>query len=300
MKRWLVISLLTVLIFLLAGVEGTCFREDIPDKGHTMVNTNSQQSEIKEVSVMLPAEPDKNVEAKEVKAEPVKQQPAENPIEPLSGNKEDNSNEQKIAYLTFDDGPSADTTPKVLTVLESYNVKATFFVLGKCAERNMDIVRDTVEKGHVLGNHTQYHQLKYSDLDTFKNHFEMNEKLIEENINGYHMELFRPPGGAIPPKYCFEYLNQNNIIAVNWHVDSLDSRKKYCGSKEAIVQNTINGIKGFKGKKIIILCHDGAGHGATARALPEIIEYLQENGFELRALTAEEALSIEEKWVVLN
>ena len=74
---------------------------------------------------------------------------------------EDSKENKKIAYLTFDDGPSRTVTPQILDILAKYDIKATFFVVGKYAEKNPDILRRIYEEGHVIGNHTYSHNYNY-------------------------------------------------------------------------------------------------------------------------------------------
>lgn len=73
----------------------------------------------------------------------------------------DHQQSKKIAYLTFDDGPSSNITPQVLDVLKEYNVKATFFVIGNMAERYPDIIKRMNKEGHSIGNHSYSHSYKY-------------------------------------------------------------------------------------------------------------------------------------------
>ena len=110
---------------------------------------------------------------------------------------------KKIAYLTFDDGPSRYVTPEILDILDSYNIKATFFVLGKQAEKNPDILKRIYEEGHSIGNHTYSHNYSfiYKNVNNFLYELEKTEEVFK-NILGEDFEtnLIRFPGGSFGTK----------------------------------------------------------------------------------------------------
>ena len=102
--------------------------------------------------------------------------------------------------ITFDDGPDLENTPKVLDLLSKYNVKATFFCVGKNIHKHPQIVKDIVEQGHVIGNHSYSHSNYYGFLSTKKirDDIKSNEQIIHETIQ-LRTKFFRPPFGVTNP-----------------------------------------------------------------------------------------------------
>ncbi|MCI3920090.1 polysaccharide deacetylase [Paenibacillus sp. TRM 82003] len=190
--------------------------------------------------------------------------------------------ERPTVYLTFDDGPTI-WTPQVLDILKEYDVPATFFTLGKLAEERPDMIRRIVSEGHALGNHTYNH--KYDELyGTFTNFWEQVERTddILRDITGQSVRLLRAPGGTATnfDAFYFYYLNKAGYHVHDWTVDSGDSKRRNVPADE-IVRN----VKRSKlTHEVNVLLHDGAGHEQSVKALPEIIEYYQEQGYEFAVL----------------
>ena len=111
---------------------------------------------------------------------------------------------RKIAYLTFDDGPSINTG-KILDILKRYDIKATFFVVGRSDDNSKNLYKRIVKEGHAIGNHTYSHEYKtlYSSEENFLSDFKKLEHHIYD-ITGIKMDIMRFPGGSntiIPNKY---------------------------------------------------------------------------------------------------
>ena len=109
--------------------------------------------------------------------------------------------EEKVVYLTFDDGPSAKVTPQILDILKQYNVKATFFIIAKNAEQYPDTVKRAADEGHTIASHTYSHDYSYvyGSLENFRE--EVNKaKDVLTNIVGEDAftNIFRFPGGGVP------------------------------------------------------------------------------------------------------
>ena len=203
---------------------------------------------------------------------------------------EDHSDE-KICYLTFDDGPDSDNTARILDVLKEYNVKATFFVIYKDYKTERELYKRIVDEGHTIGVHTASHNYNkiYGSVDAYLSDFERISEQIEKTT-GVKPEIFRFPGGSINAYNAAIYreliaeMVRRGYTYYDWNVSSGDAAASYV-SKADIVDNVLN--KNKKLSKKIVLMHDGKGHGTTADALPEIIEGLQKQGYKLEALTKE-------------
>jgi peptidoglycan-N-acetylglucosamine deacetylase len=103
------------------------------------------------------------------------------------------STSQKIAAITFDDGPNATYTPKVLQLLKKYNIHATFFLIGALAKKNQHIVKDIWSQGHAIGNHTWDHPA-LPDLPFIKKIGQIRK--CSKHISPWGDKLFRPPFGV--------------------------------------------------------------------------------------------------------
>lgn len=200
----------------------------------------------------------------------------------------EDAGERKICYLTFDDGPDAQVTSKVLDVLKKYNAKATFFVVYKKGEEELKLYKRIVDEGHTIGVHTASHNYTkiYSSVDAYLKDFNRISKHIEEYA-GVKPEIFRFPGGSIN---SYNASNYHELIAemvrrgytyYDWNVSSGDASKPYVPAEE-IAKNVLSSSE--KTKQKIILMHDGKGHATTAEALPEIIEGMMKKGYEFKAL----------------
>lgn len=190
----------------------------------------------------------------------------------------------KVAYLTFDDGPSTKVTPRVLKILDDYNIKATFFVLGKSLEYNKEMLKEIYAKGHAIGNHSYTHDYKkiYASVDAFKEDMMQNDRLIKEILGSdFHTSLLRCPGG------CFGKKMDKFLLAAaelgytnyNWNCLNGDAEGKLF-PKEYLVKK----VKATAdlSKNLIVLMHDTDAKPTTPEALPEIIEYLKAHGYEFR------------------
>lgn len=153
--------------------------------------------------------------------------------------------EEKIAYLTFDDGPSENITPQILETLKNEEVKATFFVLGSRVELRPDLVKREYEEGHYIANHGYSHVYTsvYSSAQAVLDEYNNAENKIKEAIGKeeYSSHLFRFPGGSEGGKYgkvknsAKSLLEENNISFINWNALTNDAVGK--PTHESIVQD---------------------------------------------------------------
>lgn len=198
----------------------------------------------------------------------------------------------KIAYLTFDDGPSNNTI-KILDILKNYEAKATFFTLGISASSRKDIVKRILNEGHAIGNHTYSHNYEqiYSSVDAFFQDLNKSEEILF-NISGLKPNIIRFPGGSnnqVSWNYggknimseIIEELDKDKYQYFDWNVSSTDASVRL-QTKEKIIESVINGSKGKS--KIIVLFHDTAIKTTTVEALPEILTELKSMGFRFEAL----------------
>ncbi len=192
----------------------------------------------------------------------------------------------KVAYLTFDDGPSRTITPGVLDVLKQFDVRATFFVLGSQARIRPKTLRRIVDEGHSVGHHSYSHDYQNlyqgeSSLDNFMEEVHQTDAIFEE-VLGSGRRLLRAPGGItghFTPQY-FERLHEEGFRIVQWSIVSGDDRANF--KPNDLVSNVRNGI--VNNPEVVILFHDAEAKSGTLRALPEIIELLKQQHYELRAL----------------
>lgn len=190
------------------------------------------------------------------------------------------SSSSKQIALTFDDAPDTMYTLQVLDILKKYNVKATFFVVGRLAEAHPSVVKRMHREGHIVGNHTYNHALltKLSD-EQFQTQISKTQKVIKNTI-GYTPRLIRPPYGEITESQLLWASNHHYTI-VNWNVDSRDWKQL---SQAEVTANVLD----HAGAGSIILQHSGGGPSqnlkGTVAALPTIIESLQSKGYRLVTL----------------
>lgn len=191
--------------------------------------------------------------------------------------------EKPTVYLTFDDGPSY-LTRKILDILKKEDIEATFFVIGQSIKGNEDIMKRMVNEGHSIGNHTYSHQYNkiYTSFSEYWGEVQKTEDLIYETI-GERPSLVRAPGGTYKnwDSFYFYYMDQANYIIHDWNVDSGDSKR--AGVPTTNIIHTVK--KSILKSKLIVLMHDGYGHKNTVEALPAIIEYYRELGYQFKPLT---------------
>ncbi len=195
---------------------------------------------------------------------------------------------EKIAYITFDDGPSQNITPQILSILEQYNIKATFFVLGCNVARYPNLVKQEYETGHYIANHGYSHSYDaiYSSPQMVLDEYTKTEQLIRTVIGQeeYCSHLFRFPGGSGGKKYrdvkaqAKQLLADNGILYIDWNSLTNDSVGK--PTEESIMNSLITTV-GTK-NSVVILMHDAASKQLTANMLPQILNYLIEQGYTFK------------------
>lgn len=194
--------------------------------------------------------------------------------------------DEKVVYLTLDDGPS-DNTQAVLDILDKYNAKATFFVTGEMPEYK-DMIKVAYDKGHTIGMHTYSHDYPkvYASVDAYFQDLDQIGQLVKEEI-GYVPCFIRFPGGSsntVSKKYTagimstlVQEVQNRGYQYYDWNGSSGDGAVRT--TEELVAQAT-----SFESNNIILLCHDSHGKQTTVEALPQIIEHYQSLGYTFKAL----------------
>ena len=238
------------------GQENTAIEQKKTEKSEE----NSKEIEKEEESVRKAEEEKRESERKE-KIE------AENEQEYRRDAAKRQENEKKVVALTFDDGPSRFTTPRLLDVLKEKRVKVTFFVLGVMAQNGRDIVRREVEEGHEVQSHTMYHgDFRKMSAEQIRDDMNRYDNLMN-GITGGKPTLVRPPYGVVT-QLAREVINRPFIC---WDVDTMDWKHR---NAETVRARTISGIH----NGAVVLMHDI--HATTVDAVPAIIDELRGMGYE--------------------
>ena len=196
--------------------------------------------------------------------------------------------ENKQVFLTFDDGPSKKVTIPILDLLKQQNIKASFFVLGSRVELYPDIVKRAYEEGHYIANHGYSHKYSqiYSSANSVLDEYNKTNQAVKNAIGNqeYNTNIFRFPGGSVGGNYhgikseAKQLLERKNIATVDW--------KALTGDTEGLRTETelLNRLKETTQNKtsIVILMHDAADKSYTYDALPKVIEYLKQEGYEFK------------------
>ena len=190
---------------------------------------------------------------------------------------EESSGQEEIhkVYLTFDDGPSIYTND-ILDILDSYNVKATFFVVGKEGTDAEEALQRIVAEGHTLGMHSYSHKYKelYESMDSFTEDFEQIRDYIYQ-ATGVESVCYRFAGGSsntvseIDMHDFIDYLDSQGVKYYDWNVSSGDGGSMKL-STDTLLENCTRDID--TRDTSIILLHDSAEKPTTVEALPDIIE----------------------------
>lgn len=198
---------------------------------------------------------------------------------------------QNIVYLTFDDGPSNNTS-KIVDILNKYKIKATFFVTGNGQKYNDNIAK-AYKSGHSIGLHTYSHDYAsvYSSMDAYFQDLEKINDLVER-IVGQRSNILRFPGGSsntISANYTsgimsklVKAVREKGYQFFDWNTDSTDA-----SGNNVAVEKLIENATSSQGQYINILFHDTDAKDTTVEALPKIIEYYQQKGYIFKGLNVD-------------
>ncbi len=175
------------------------------------------------------------------------------------------SKKKNMVAITFDDGPDTKNTMQILDLLDDYNAKATFFIIGEKAEENPGLVKLIFDSGHQIANHSYSHSYFFplKSSKTIRKEIQYTQALIEK-ITGEKSNFFRPPFGVTNPLIA-KALKGLNIKTIGWSIRSFDTVQKNA-------EKTTNRIeKRIKGGDIILL-HDTGGN--ILLVLKSLLEFL--------------------------
>lgn len=181
-----------------------------------------------------------------------------------------NTNE-KVLYLTFDDGPHPTLTPWVLELLKAYNAKGTFFCLGKNVDSYSNVYEQILSEGHHVGNHTQHHLRGWTSR---KHNYLQDVSKCAERVNS---NLFRPPYGHISPLQIKALEKDYKIVM--WDILSWDFKKEI--SAEKCLQNITNHASSGS---IIVLHDNDNSEGNLRYILPKALSYYANKGYRFDAI----------------
>lgn len=201
-----------------------------------------------------------------------------------SGIKEPLKEDEKIVFLTFDDGPS-DLTPEFLKVLEENNIKATFFVTYQ--PEHEDIYKQIADKGNSIQIHTATHDYNaiYSSVNAYVDDFNQINDYVKK-LTGKIPKYFRFPGGSTNSygksivREIARTMKDRGLDFVDWNVSVGDGSAS--ATRDSIIQKITAESEGKN--HIVMLAHDSGTKTETLAALPQIIEYYRNNGYDFRTI----------------
>ncbi len=278
MKRYLrLIFSIILLTIIFTGLIG--LRTMLPLTKEIVVEAETSQSSNIDPE---PADKDVDHDSEVVVVDTEKPPVQEEPKAPIVVDKN-----QKVAYLTFDDGPSPRVTPRILDTLKEYNIQATFFVIGNLAEAQPELLRRIQEEGHLICNHTYTHDYEkvYADPQSFLDELrQADETLSSILVDGYQSNIIRFPGGSFGEsrKPFREAATAAGYNIIDWNVVNGDAEAQKV-SPQRLLQRVKETLQNKK--QAVILMHDANAKKTTADALPAIIEYLQDQGYVFKTLS---------------
>ncbi|MVP01989.1 polysaccharide deacetylase family protein [Paenibacillus sp. N10] len=192
----------------------------------------------------------------------------------------------QVIALTFDDGPDPVQTAQILNELKKYGAKATFFAVGKRAERFPELIKREIAEGHEVGNHTYSHPFLTSNrtTDEIRDEITAAQKVLK-SITGKSPTLFRPPGGYYHERLVHASLSEGCLpVMWSWHQDTEDW-------KSPPVSKIVNKVLSNAREGDIVLFHDYVkGSSNTVAAIKQILPELQKRGY--RFVTVSELITL--------
>lgn len=195
----------------------------------------------------------------------------------------------KVMYLTFDDGPSANTA-KILDILSRYHAKATFFVTGNNQKYNY-LIKRAHNEGHTIALHTYSHNYKkiYSSVDAYFNDLNRIGQMVKSQI-GFVPKYIRFPGGAsntVSKKYCRGIMSTlvGEVQARGYQYYDWNASTGDASGNRVPVSRIVKSATASRSQNIMLLGHDTAAKTTTVQALPQIIEHYQALGYSFQGIS---------------
>lgn len=216
----------------------------------------------------------------------------------LNGTYDGALKDEKVVFLTFDDGPSSKTE-KVLNILQDKGVNGTFFILGeniKKATSNNEVIKRIVNDGNSIGNHSYTHDFKKLypsgkvNTDSFMEEYRKTENELKEILGeNFKNNLVRLPGGENTREYykdgnlpsLLDTLNKEGISSIDWNALNGDAEGKPYSAEE--MMNYVKKTSTDK-DKIVLLMHDSEPKDKTVQILPEVIDYYKSQGYTFKIM----------------
>lgn len=203
----------------------------------------------------------------------------------------------KVVYLTFDDGPSDEITPTILDTLQKNDVKATFFVLGKMIENNnyaKENLKRIALEGHAIGNHGYSHRydILYPNgvvnVDEFMNDIKKSEQIMKSILGeDFHTRVLRLPGGHVSwdTELIDPVLEEQGYVYIDWNTLNGDAEGHDLSPQNLLerLEETIDAL-GENNDTLVLLMHDTDAKKTTAEYLQLAIDYLKELGYEFKTI----------------
>ena len=194
--------------------------------------------------------------------------------------------EKSTVYLTFDDGPDDKITPQILDILKAEGVKATFYVCGNMVEAYPDVLKRMFNEGHAIGNHSYNH--RYDEL--YKSPWSFMEQIIKtdvaiKNVIGVRPFIIRAPGGV--DMFSANYwtmVEDCGYIEHDWNALTEDATPSKPNASQQI-NNVLKYLGDDPPRSVVILMHSNADKAETVKALPELIHFLRDWGYQFGVVT---------------
>jgi peptidoglycan/xylan/chitin deacetylase (PgdA/CDA1 family) len=195
---------------------------------------------------------------------------------------------EKVAYLTFDDGPDDVNTPAILDVLKAKGVHATFYVLGGMVEKNPAVLKRIFTEGHAIGNHSYDHDYErlYANKESFVEEMEQTDEAVFKVI-GMRPFIIRAPGGTVGmfADDYYKHLNLLGYVEHDWNVLTEDATPEHPSAEQQIDYIDRRAAGQLKDNMALVLMHCNGGKEETVRALPGIIDNLKAKGYRFGVVT---------------
>ncbi|MDE6442644.1 MAG: polysaccharide deacetylase [Clostridia bacterium] len=193
----------------------------------------------------------------------------------------DEGADQKTVYLTFDDGPSDKVTPKILDVLKSENVKATFFIIGNQAVSRKNILKREFDEGHTIAVHSYTHRYGeiYSSAQSLLNDIDKCNEIIK-SVTGEYSSVYRFPGGSFGlSEELISAVTAHGMRYVDWNASTRDA-EIYGATPKQLLNCAVS--TSACADNVVLLSHDSTSKTTTADALKDIIKYFKNEGYTFK------------------